>query len=191
MVILGLEGLPQYPQIVNHHEAGTIPPTVMWGTCPTQFDPSQAPPGRHTAFMWEKLPYRLNGDAANWDREKEKHGRQMLKLWGEYAPNMNDAVIDSFTRSALDTERTFPNMREGDLLIGAFTNGQIGDDRPFRRLGHYLGHLPGLYLCGSCCHPGGNITGLPGYNCAQVVLGDLGLPTPWAPPPAQQMLEKL
>ena len=37
------------------------------------------------------------------------------------------------------------------------------------------GHLGGLYLGGSCCHPSGNVTGLPGYNAAQVLLGDLGL----------------
>lgn len=191
MVILGLEGAEQYPEIVLHHEAGTLPPTVMWGTCPTQFDPSQAPPGFHTAFMWEKLPYRLRGDPANWDREKDAHGREMLRLWTAHAPNLEGAVLDSFTRSALDTERTFPNMKDGDLLIGAFTHGQIGYHRPFPGAGHYRGHLPGLYLCGSCCHPGGNITGLPGYNAAQVLLADLGLPAPWAPEPAERVLERL
>ena len=35
----------------------------------------------------------------------------------------------------------------------------------------------------SLARPGGNITGLPGYNVAQVVLADLGLPAPWAPLP--------
>jgi phytoene dehydrogenase-like protein len=176
---------------VRCHETGTIPRTVMWGSCPTQFDPTQAPPGKHSAFMWEKLPYRLNGDAANWDREKEAHGREMLKLWTQFAPNLQDAVLDSFTRSALDTERTFPNMQDGDLLIGAFTYGQIGYNRPFPGAGHYRAHIPNLYLCGSASHPGGNITGLPGYNCAQVLLADLGLSAPWAPPPAERALEKL
>ncbi len=47
-----LEHIKQYPEIVQHHEKGTIPPTVMWGTCPTVFDASQAPQGKHTAFMW-------------------------------------------------------------------------------------------------------------------------------------------
>jgi phytoene dehydrogenase-like protein len=191
MVILGLEHVSQYPEIARHHEAGTIPPTVMWGSCPTRFDPSQAPAGRHTAFMWEKLPYRLNGDARNWDREKERHGREMLDMWGTYAPNLKDAVIDSFTQSPLDTERALPNMHEGDLLVGAFTGGQIGYDRPFPGAGHYRGYFKGLYLCGSSCHPGGNITGLPGYNCAQVILGDLGLPAPWAPPAAEEVLTRL
>jgi phytoene dehydrogenase-like protein len=191
MVILGLDAYAQFPDIVDHHERGEIPPTVMWGSTPTVFDPSQAPPGRHTAFMWEKLPYRLHGDPQNWGREKEAHGRDMLGLWTRHAPNLEGAVIDSFTRSALDTERTFPNMREGDLLVGAFTHGQIGHDRPFAGAGHYRGHVTGLYLCGASSHPGGNITGLPGYNCAQVLHADLGLAAAWAPEPASLVLGRL
>ena len=179
MVILGLDHVDQFPEIVRHHEAGTVPPTVMWGACPTLFDQSQAPAGRHTAFMWEKLPYRLNGDPGTWDRAGAQHGEAMLALWRQYAPNLRDAVLDSFVRTPLDTERSLPNMREGDLLVGAFTNGQVGYDRPFRGAGTYRTHIPGLYLCGSSSHPGGNITGLPAYNAAQVLLADLGLKADW------------
>jgi phytoene dehydrogenase-like protein len=75
----------------------------------------------------------------------------------------------------LDVERSLPNMREGDLMVGAFTHGQVGYDRPFRGAGQYRSPLSGLYLCGSSSHPGGNITGLPGYNSAQVILADHGL----------------
>jgi len=178
MVIIGLDHVDQFPEIVRHHEAGTIPPTVMWGACPTLFDPSQAPPGRHTAFMWEKLPYRLHGQAANWDSARDAHGAEMLKLWRRHAPNLEDAVIDSFTRSPLDVERCLPNMREGDLLVGAFTNDQVGYHRPFRGAGDYRTHIAQLYLCGSSSHPGGNVTGLPGYNAAQVILSDLGVSRP-------------
>lgn len=191
MMIMGLDHVDQYPDIVRHHEAGTMPPTVMWGACPTVFDPSQAPEGKHTAFMWEKLPYRLNGDASNWDRVRNDHGRDMLGLWTRHAPNLADAVMGAFTRSPLDVERCLPNMREGDLLIGAFTKGQIGYDRPFRGAGHYRGHLPGLYLCGSSSHPGGNITGLPGYNAAQVILADLNIKADWAPPSMADRLSAL
>ncbi len=191
MVIMGLDDVAQYPDIVRHHEAGTIPPTVMWGSCPTVFDPTQAPTGCHTAFMWEKLPYRLRGDARNWDAERDRHGRDMLNLWQKHAPNLERAVISSFTRSALDVERCFPNMREGDLLIGAFTNGQIGYHRPFPGAGHYRAHIPGLYLCGSSSHPGGNITGLPGYNAAQVLFADLDLKAPWVPKPILERLSSL
>ena len=191
MVILGLEHIDHYLEMVRHHEAGTLPSPVIWGCCPTQFDPSQAPAGKHTAFMWEKAPYRLRGDATHWEQMKASHGQELLAFWGAYAPNLKDALLDSFVQSPLDVERTFPNMRAGDLLIGAFTNDQIGYNRPFSGAGHYRGYLSGLYLCGSCCHPGGNITGLPGYNCAQVILGDLGLPTPWAPEPVSERFKRL
>jgi phytoene dehydrogenase-like protein len=191
MVVMGLDHVDQFVEVIRHHEAGTIPSTIMWGSCPTRFDPSQAPPDRHTGFMWEKLPYRLNGDPLNWDSARGEHGRAMLDLWCRHAPNLAAAVIDSFTRSPLDVERSLPNMREGDLLVGAFTNDQIGYNRPFPGAGHYRAHLPGLYLCGSSSHPGGNITGLPGYNAAQIILADLGIKADWFPPPIRAQLGAL
>ena len=75
MIILGLERYTQFAEIVAAHESGQIPSTVMWGACPTLFDPTQAPNGKHTAFMWEKLPYAIQGSAANWDSLKEQPRR--------------------------------------------------------------------------------------------------------------------
>jgi phytoene dehydrogenase-like protein len=98
----------------------------------------------------------------------------MLKAWTRAAPNLADAVLDWFVRTPRDTVRSLPNMRDGDLLVGSFGNGQVGYDRPFPGAGHYRTGVEGLYLCGGSCHPGGNITGLCGYNAAGVVLGDLG-----------------
>lgn len=172
MMILGLDDVAQFHDIVAAHERGEIPRTVMWGACPTQFDPSQAPGGAHTAFMWEKLPYALHGDAKNWDAQKDAHGREMLALWQRHAPNLQSAVLDSFTRSPLDTERLLPNMVRGDLLVGSFANDQIGYHRPFKGAGTYRSQIPGLYLCGGSTHPGGNVTGLCGFNAAKVVLAD-------------------
>ena len=65
------------------------------------------------------------------------------------------------------------------LADGSFTDGQVGYNRPFAGAGRYRAHVEGLYLCGSSSHPGGNVTGLPGYNCAQVLHADLGLAGPW------------
>jgi phytoene dehydrogenase-like protein len=164
-----------------------MPPTVMWGACPTLFDAGQAPPGKHTAFMWEKLPYALHGDARNWDAAKEAHGRAMLDVWGQYAPNLAEgAVADWFVRSPLDTERRLPNMRQGDLLVGSFDQGQVGYHRPFAGAGRYRTPVDGLYLCGGSTHPGGNITGLCGYNAAAVVAADLGLAPWWDPPQVER-----
>ncbi len=192
MVILGLERFEQFSEIVRAHERGEIPEPVMWGACPTLFDASQAPAGKHTAFLWEKLPYALNGAAANWDAQKEAHARRRLALWSAYAPNLADgAVLDWFCRSPLDTERQLPNMRRGDLLVGSFAHGQVGYNRPFPGAGEYRTPVDGLYLCGGSTHPGGNITGLCGYNAAGVIAADLGLRRWWQPRSVEHALETI
>src|SRR5207249_9053030 len=109
-----------------------------------------------------------------------------------FAPNLAaGAVLDAFTRSPLDTERTLPNMRGGDLLVGSLADGQMGYNRPFAGAGQYRTPLAGLYLCGASTHPGGNITGLCGYNAARVIAADLGKRIWWNPPDAEQALAAL
>lgn len=188
MVIMGLESVTDFDDMVRAHEHGAIPPTVMWGSCPSRFDAQQAPEGQHTAFMWEKVPFRLRGAGgtdqgpdsssdwqANWEAEAPTQARRMLSCWTRHAPNLQDAVGHMTIRPVHDIPRLLPNMHDADLLVGSLGDGQVGADRPFPGAGHYRGYLDGLYLCGSSCHPSGNITGLPGYNAAQVLLADLGL----------------
>jgi phytoene dehydrogenase-like protein len=174
MVILGLDDPSQFKQMVEHHEVGTIPPPIGWGSCPTSFDQSQAPPGTHTAFLWEKVPFRLMGNAESWQAEKDKHATELFRFWMRFAPNLECAVLDRFAMTPFDIAQTLPNMRDGDLLVGALSHGQVGYNRPFEGAGEYRGYFGGLYLCGSSSHPGGNITGLPGYNCARTILSDIG-----------------
>ena len=112
----------------------------------------------------------------------------MLALWGRFAPNLADegTILDAFTRSPLDTERSLPNMCRGDLLVGSLSDGQVGYHRPFLAAGQYRTPVDGLYLCGGSTHPGGNITGLCGYNAAAVLAADLGLNLWWDPPQAER-----
>lgn len=192
MVVIGLERFGQFHEIVSAHERGELPPPVAWGACPTLFDSSQAPPGKHAAFLWEKLPYALHGDPSNWAREKDAHSARLLKLWSELAPNLGRGIIgDKFVLSPPDTETTLPNMSRGDLLVGSFANNQVGYHRPFAGAGCYRTPVPGLYLCGGSTHPGGNITGLCGYNAARVIAADLGKGIWWNPPHAEQALAAL
>jgi phytoene dehydrogenase-like protein len=138
--------------------------------------------------MWEKLPYALHGDPQGWDTEREAHGRAMLTFWARFAPNLAEpgTVLDAFTRSPLDIERTLPNMFHGDLLVGSMSHGQVGYNRPFAGAGQYRTPVNGLYLCGGSTHPGGNITGLCGYNAAAVITADMELDTWWNPPRAER-----
>lgn len=189
MTIVGLDSVEQFHQIVAAHEEGRIPPTVAWGSCPTRFDSSQASEGRHTSFLWEKLPYRLNNDPQSWTKERDQHGDALLEKWTQYAPNLtSENILDQFCLSPLDTEITLPNMQNGDLLVGSFTNDQVGYHRPFPGAGNYRTPVPGLYLCGGSTHPGGNITGLCGYNAARVIATDSGKPLWWNPPDIESVL---
>jgi len=174
MVIMGLERFAQFDEIVAAHERGQIPGTVMWGSCPTLFDPSQAPPGKHTALMWEKVPYALRGSASNWEMETENHGKSLFSRLARFAPNLKThTVIDSFSRSPVDTERTLPNMRFGDLLVGSFANGQVGYNRPFPGSGQYRTPVPGLYLCGGLDSPGRQYHGALRLQCGPDIGGRL------------------
>lgn len=184
MVILGLETPETVEAMYRFHPAGrlTHPPT-LWGAAPTVHDPSQARAGFHTAFMWEKVPFALQGDPIHWDSFKETHGTELLERWAEYAPNVRaPALVSRRCLTPLDTQRRFPNMTGGDLTVGWLGPGQMGADRPTPELSGYATPLPGLFMAGSCMHPGGNITGYPGYNAAGVIARSLGLAPWWAPP---------
>jgi phytoene dehydrogenase-like protein len=192
MVIMGIDDLGTFQQMFEAHDRGIMPPgPILYGACQSRHDPTQAPAGQHTAFVWQKVPYHLYGNPDNWDRYKDKVGREMLDQWIRYAPNLAKDVKHGFTRSPRDTARDLPNMGEGDTLGGAFTNGQYFDGRPFAGAGTYRTCLDGLYMCGSATHPGGNVTGLPGYNAAQVILADLGIAADWWAPPIENQMEAL
>jgi phytoene dehydrogenase-like protein len=45
--------------------------------------------------------------------------------------------------------------------------------RPIAGFTRYRMPVAGLYLCGSAAHPGGGVTGAPGYNAAREMLRDL------------------
>jgi phytoene dehydrogenase-like protein len=181
MSVLGLDRPEQIYDLKARLGAGRLPEEIwMNGAVPTLHDPSQAPPGKHTAFVWQKVPYALaDGGGPRWDAVKGGHLERVLARWREYAPNLTDgAIVNRFAFTPLDTERHLPNMARGDLNVGWLDAAQQGAGRPLPELSHYRAPVEGLYLCGACTHPGGNITGFPGYNAAGVIAADLGI-RPW------------
>ena len=185
MSIIGLDRPEQIDHLYPTLGAGNLPTPVFGNSAvPTLHDPSQAPPGKHTAFFWQKVPYALRDvGGQGWDALKRDQMAAVLERWRAYAPNLRDDVIlDAFAFSPLDTERHFPNMVRGDLNVGWFSAEQIGANRPLPDLSGYRTPIAGLYLSGAATHPGGNITGLPAYNAAAVVARDLGLDPWWKPP---------
>ena len=73
--------------------------------------------------------------------------------------------------SPWDIERRF-GMTRGDILHGRMEPDQLFSMRPHPDAAQYAMPVRGLYLCGSGSHPGGGVTGAPGYNAARRVLRD-------------------
>jgi phytoene dehydrogenase-like protein len=134
-------------------------------------DDSLAPPGRHimTCFV-QYLPYRLA--AGTWDAARDELGDRVLARIGQFAPNVPAAVVARQVLTPLDLERDY-GLTEGNIFHGDISPDQLFHMRPVPGWARYATPVEGLYLCGAGAHPGGGVTGAPGYNAARRVLADL------------------
>jgi phytoene dehydrogenase-like protein len=151
-------------------------------TLPTLFDPSQAPPGRHTAVVWQYAPYRLEpGGPGEWKKLREEYAEHLLGLWRSYAPNLTkDKILAMRIQDPTDTENLNDNLVNGVDVVGDMTPDQMGWFRPFAGWSSYRTPIEGLYMCGGYCHPGGGVHAGAGYNAAGVIAEDYRLDKWWA-----------
>ena len=160
----------------NHRQlkAGIFPDKPAGnGACNTLFDPSYAPNGQHVAFWWPHAPFNLS--AGGWDELKDRYGDYLLDVWSEYAPNLRTSLIGKAVYSPFDAQRHSISMVQGSVHLGAYIPVQMGVNRPHPKLSGYRTPIRGLYLASATSYPGGSISFAPGYNCANVVLDDLGV----------------
>ncbi len=134
-------------------------------------DDSLAPPGRHvmTCFV-QYLPYQLA--AGSWDDYRDELGNRVLARISRFAPNVPGAVVARQVLTPLDLEREY-GLTEGNIFHGDISADQLFHMRPVPGWARYATPVDGLYLCGAGAHPGGGVTGAPGYNAARRVLADL------------------
>ena len=138
---------------------------------PSALDPTLAPAGRHTASVWiYPAPAKLYD--ADWDAVRDRVAGHLVDQITRYAPNFHRSILHLKLRTPADIER------ENGLTDGCIWHIQHGGDqlfwsRPLPELSHYRAPFPGLYLCGAGQHPGGEISGIPGHNAAQEIIGDL------------------
>ena len=195
LTLVGMDSREDMFEFHRAHEEGRIPRKLFFnGTTPTVFDPSQAPPGKHTAFMWQMAPYDLaDGGPRRWREIQDELLDALHDRWAEYAPNLRKpgVIVNRFCQTPLDIEAHIATMVRGDQLEGHLSDGQFYDRRPIPELSGYRTPVGGLYLCGGCCHPGGNITGGPGYNAAKVIAEDLDIRPWWRPHDLEEHLDGL
>jgi len=166
--------VPSYAQAercYNQSQEGQLPDDI-WVDCvvASNVDDSLAPAGRHmlTCFV-QYLPYKLA--RGHWSERREELGDKVMAKIAEYAPNVPGSVIARKVFTPWDLEQTF-GITEGNIFHGDVCMEQLLFMRPVPGWSQYRTPVLSLYLCGAGTHPGGGVTGAPGYNAARQVLRD-------------------
>jgi phytoene dehydrogenase-like protein len=184
-VMLLLDGLPDFPSWPGREPwAGTIdigftfadlaaaaadaragrPAVRPWieAACQTAADPTLAPAGRHVLSMFcQCFPPDTDADAA---------ADAAIGRFAEVCPQLPDRIIDRLALGPRELEARF-GLTGGHIFHGEMLGDQLLERRFAARR---FGGIEGLYIAGSGAHPGGAVTGAPGYLAARAVLEDRG-----------------
>ena len=172
-----LESLDAYAAMLAAFRAGRVEldEPVFLALTPTVIDPSRAPAGMHTFKLISFLPYELAEGPQHWDSIKQDVSNELFDRLARLSPNLSRRlVMAERVESPLDLERRNPANWRGSCHGGANSPEQSGYFRPVEGWSSYRTPVAGLYQTGACTHPGGSVSGLPGRNCAEVLLRDLG-----------------
>ncbi|MGA0561438.1 phytoene desaturase family protein [Ancylobacter sp. VNQ12] len=138
---------------------------------PTMVDTTLAPEGKHVVNLFGgHAPYTLKG--GDWANEKENFRKTVFDTIEEYAPGFSNDVIEAQLLVAPDIENIV-NLPQGHIFHGELSTDQLFFQRPVSGYADYRTPLKGLYICGSSMHPGGGVSGIPGFNAAREVLKDI------------------
>lgn len=148
----------------------THPMPVHCSIVPTRVDPSQAPEGGDTFWLWSGIP--PVNPVTPWEEVRDEVGRSVLKDAAQYYVGLDTYEIGRTVLCGPDLEKRFNapagNVYHVDPLITRF-----GPMRPAPGLGQYRTPVKGLYLSGAGTHPTGGVCSLPGKLAAETLLGDL------------------
>jgi phytoene dehydrogenase-like protein len=171
-------------------------------TIPSLADPDLAPAGQHVMSIYmQYAPYHLRGSGGGeearrrggeeqgrnpkskienpksvdgWNNtQREALGEVVIDTLAQYAPNLKKSILHTHVLTPLDLE-TIYGLPEGNPHHGEMTLDQFLYMRPVPGYAQYRAPIEGLYMCGAGTHPGGGVTGLPGYNAAREILKDWG-----------------
>jgi phytoene dehydrogenase-like protein len=138
-------------------------------TLPTLSDPDLAPGGKHVlSAIVQYAPYELSG---GWAGQREAFTQQLIDQLDRHAPGLRSLVRGSELLTPPDMEREFRigggHWHHVDLALDQFYAV-----RPLPGATRHRTPLPGFYLCGAGCHPGGGVMGIAGRNAAQRAIAE-------------------
>jgi phytoene dehydrogenase-like protein len=131
-----------------------------------------APPDKHVMSVFvQYAPYHL-ADGGWDDTKREDLGDVVTRTLASYAPNLESAMLHRQVLTALDLGSMF-GLTEGNIYHGEMTLDQLFFLRPVPGWSRYRAPVENLYLCSAGAHPGGGVTGAPGFNAAREILKDV------------------
>jgi phytoene dehydrogenase-like protein len=141
---------------------------VMEIVVPSLHDASLAPAGQHVLSAHVMyVPYRLKG---GWtDTARNLICEQAIDTIAKYAPRIPEQIIHWELLTPPDLEQDY-RVTGGHWHHTEFAIDQMLMMRPTYEAAQYGTPIPGLFLCGAGCHPGGDITGAAGHNAAREIL---------------------
>ncbi len=144
-------------------------PTIGNISIQSVYDPTVAAGPLHTFQSW--ILYAPTELAeGNWDNRRDEVGEGIIDYISRYLPNLRASLVDWRLDTPSDIETrvgmTDGNIRHLDMIPTQFLRGRWAGRSAYET------HLAGLFLCGAGTHPGGEVSGAPGYNCAHAVLRD-------------------
>jgi len=149
----------------KYNEFSSAP--MLEATIPTLADPALAPSGRHVlSVIVQYAPYVLAG---GWAGQRQRFADLVIDTLARYAPGLRDCVLASELLAPADIEREF-RISGGHWHHAELALDQFFMVRPVPGATQYRSPLPGLFLCGAGCHPGGGVMGLAGRNAAQALI---------------------
>ena len=140
-------------------------------TVPTISDASLAPAGKHVlSAIVHYAPYELRG---GWESQRDAFTHALVGLLERYAPGIRGQVIHGELLAPPDIEREF-RIHGGHWHHADLALDQFFAVRPVPGATQHRTPLPGYYLCGAGCHPGGGVVGIAGRNAARQVIAEAG-----------------
>jgi phytoene dehydrogenase-like protein len=154
----------------NHAKYGEFSLAPMLEvTLPTLTDPTLAPSGKHVAsVIVQYAPYQLK---EGWETGRQRLTDIVIDTLAAYAPDFRQCLAASELLAPPDIEREF-GITGGHWHHAELAFDQFFMVRPVPGATQYRTPLPGLFLCGAGCHPGGGVMGLAGRNAARQVMNE-------------------
>ncbi len=136
-------------------EGRTHPRPFVLAVQASIFDPTRAPAGKHTLWVYAHVPH----------ADRVDHTAAIENQLERFAPGFGETVIARHVTTPADFESYNPNYIGGDITGGSHTLSQTLF-RPFPAVDPYATPLPGVFLCSSSTPPGAGTHGMCGRHAA-------------------------